>query len=69
MKKLKDLKLVSVYENELNKKEQSALKGGGCLWCSCGCKYYGAQSGPNDSYYGGSSTSDNDSATDGGWFW
>ena len=69
MKKLKDLKLVSVYENELNKKEQAALNGGGCLWCSCGCKYYGALSGPNDSYYGGSSTSDNDSATDGGWFW
>ena len=35
MKKLKDLKLVSVYENELNKKEQAALKGGGCLWCFC----------------------------------
>ncbi|MDY3068386.1 MAG: TIGR04149 family rSAM-modified RiPP [Parabacteroides sp.] len=68
MKKLKDLKLVSVYENELNKKEQATLKGCGCLWCSCGCKYYESQSGSNDSYYGGSSTFNNDSANDGGWF-
>ncbi len=49
-------------------KEQNALKGGGCLWCSCGCKYAGGQEGPDDGHYGGSSTSDNDSANDGGWF-
>lgn len=68
MKKLSKLKLTSLYDRELSEKEQSALKGGGCLWCSCGCKYEGEQEGPYDNYYGGSSSSDNDSANDGGWF-
>lgn len=68
MKKLSNLKIVSLYEREMEEKEQNALKGGGCLWCSCGCKYAGGQEGPDDGHYGGSSTSDNDSANDGGWF-
>lgn len=68
MKKLSKLKLSSLYEKELSQKEQNALKGGGCLWCSCGCKYAGSQEGSGDSHYGGSSSGSNDSANDGGWF-
>lgn len=68
MKKLSKIKLTSLYEKELEKKEQSALKGGGCLWCSCGCKYAGGQEGSGDGHFGGSSSSNNDSANDGGWF-
>lgn len=68
MKKISKLKLVALHSEELGKKEQNALKGGGCLWCSCGCEYAGGQEGPDDNSFGGSSTSDNDSANDGGWF-
>lgn len=65
MKKLSKLKLTSLSQQELSKKEQSVLKGG-CIFCGCGCHYAGSQSDPNDSYYGGSSSGDNDSANDGG---
>ena len=68
MKKLSKLKITSLYNEELSQKEQNTLKGGGCLWCSCGCNYEGGQEGPDDGMYGGSSTSSNDSANDGGWF-
>lgn len=68
MKKISNLKLTSLYEKELSQQELSALRGGGCLWCSCGCKYAGDKDGPYDSYYGGSSSGSNDSANDGGWF-
>lgn len=33
-----------------------------CSDATCGCKYEGAQEGPDDAYYGGSSTTDNNSA-------
>jgi len=68
MKKLSSLKLTSLYVDELNQQEQNSLKGG-CIFCSCGCKYYGPKEGPTDSYYGGSSDSDNDAANDGGSWW
>lgn len=68
MKKLSKLKLTSLSQEELSKKEQSVLKGG-CWFCSCGCKYAGSQSGSGDSHYGGSSTGSNDSANDGGSWW
>lgn len=69
MKKLSRLKLTTLHNEELNKKEQNTLKGGGCFWCSCGCSYAGDKESPSDSQHGGSSTADNDSANDGGWFW
>ena len=33
-----------------------------CSNATCGCKYEGPQAGTDDSYYGGSSTTDNNSA-------
>lgn len=68
MGKLQKLRLTTLYERRLDAQEQVTLKGSGCLWCSCGCKYAGDKEGPYDSYYGGSSTAANDSANDGGWF-
>lgn len=66
MKKLKKISLQNLVQNEMAKKEQDLLKGGCTCACSCtyecGCKYAGAQEGPNDSYYGGSSTRDNGNA-------
>ena len=61
MKKLHELAFNSLLEKEL-----SSTKGGYKLpqaCCSpCGCKYAGDQDGPDDSFYGGSSTSENRSA-------
>ena len=68
MEKLTKLKLSSFYQDELNQQEQGSLIGGGCLWCTCGCKYAGEQEDAYDSYYGGSSTADNKSTNSGGWF-
>lgn len=60
MVKLPKLTLHSFSEAEMSKKEQNALRGGIYLSCACcttcSCKYYGPKEGPNDSYYGGSST-------------
>ncbi|WP_455963894.1 TIGR04149 family rSAM-modified RiPP [Bacteroides bouchesdurhonensis] len=73
MKKLKNLKLHHFGQAEMSKKEMNTLTGGtpvvgcgcGCscpCLTSCGCKYAGEQEGPYDSYYGGSSTTANNSA-------
>ena len=69
MKKLKNLSLHRLGQAETTKKEMNTLTGGGGLcgcwyhcYCTCGCRYAGAQEGPNDSYYGGSSTEANNSA-------
>lgn len=67
MKKLEKLKLHHLSQAEMEKRELNLLRGGAGYKCACGgggceCRYYGAQENPNDSYYGGSSTSSNDSA-------
>lgn len=70
MKKLKNLNLRQLGQAELSKREMNTLTGGGgiCVCyempcaCPCPCKYAGAQEGPNDSYYGGSSTTGNSNA-------
>lgn len=69
MKKLKKLSLHHLSQAEISKKEMSTLTGGGgwctCRYlcnCSCPCRYAGAQEGPYDSYYGGSSTEANHDA-------
>lgn len=67
MKKLKNLSLHRLNQSEMSKKEMNALTGGASCPCHCtcicnshcGCKYAGEQEGPNDSYYGGSSTAAN----------
>ena len=68
MKQITKIRLNGLHEEELSKKEQKTLIGGGCLWCSCSCKYAGTQEDESDNYYGGASSADNDSANDGGWF-
>lgn len=70
MKKLGKLNLHNLSQAEIAKKEMNALKGGLSCDCSCmcqcsyscECKYAGAQEGPNDSFYGGSSVMDNGKA-------
>lgn len=63
MKKLKKISLQNLVQNEMAEREQNMLKGGACACVSvCLCAYAGPQQGPNDSYYGGSSTSANDGA-------
>ncbi len=66
MKELKKISLFNLSQAELTKKEQNALRGGNDCYCicvtSCPCKYAGEQEGPDDSYYGGSSTEDNGKA-------
>jgi natural product precursor len=59
MKKLSKLKLTQLSKAELEERQMNVLKGGACpCTCTahCGCLYYGPQEGPDDSYYGGSST-------------
>lgn len=75
MKKLKKLNLHHLNQSEMTKKEMRTLKGGVNTECecycmcrcdhNCTCNYAGPQEGPNDSYYGGSSTSDNRTANGG----
>ncbi|MCE9019586.1 TIGR04149 family rSAM-modified RiPP [Bacteroides thetaiotaomicron] len=73
MKKLKNLSLHRLNQSEISKKEMNALTGGASCLChchcvcnaNCPCRYAGEQEGPNDSYYGGSSTSDNFNANSG----
>lgn len=78
MKKLKSLNLHHLGQAEMTKKEMNALTGGydlgnvcvcgcpcTCPTATCGCKYAGEQEGPNDPYYGGSSSSDNSNANTG----
>lgn len=66
MKKLERLKLHNLSQAEMAKREQNLLKGGGGYSCGCGtycpCLYYGPQTDKYDSYYGGSSTTDNENA-------
>lgn len=48
----------------MERRQQNMLRGGvTCIGlCTCGCKYAGPQEGPDDSFYGGSSTSANKEA-------
>lgn len=68
MKKLGKLNLHNLSQAEIAKKEMNMLKGGQECSCTCGCyyacpcKYTGSQEGPDDSFYGGSSTEANHSA-------
>lgn len=64
--KLGKISLQNLSKAEMEKKEQNMLRGGQSCNCkcfnNCPCRYAGAQEGPNDSYYGGSSTQSNESA-------
>lgn len=66
MKKLTRIHLHNLSQAELAKREENLLKGGINLPCvcvvACTCKYAGAQEGPNDSFYGGSSKDVSDGA-------
>jgi natural product precursor len=66
MKSLSKLKLHDLSKAEMEKKELKLIKGGFFCHssCSCPCLYEGTKSDPTDSYYGGSSTSDNSDAND-----
>jgi natural product precursor len=67
MIEISGLKLTKLDKVELKKKQMNALLGGAkicgcvcaCLPPSCGCLYSGPKEGPDDSYYGGSSTYEN----------
>lgn len=67
--KLGKISLQNLSKAEMEKKEQNMLRGGQTCYCACvnncPCKYAGAQEGPNDSYYGGSSTQANKDANHG----
>lgn len=68
MKKLGKINLQNLGQAEMTKKELNTIKGGLCAChcvCSltCGCKYAGGQTDPNDSYYGGSSQAVSGQAT------
>ena len=65
MKKLKKISLQNLAQDEMAEREQNMLKGGACACISvCLCSYAGPQQGPNDSYYGGSSTHANGNANE-----
>lgn len=65
MKKLTKLSLHDLSQAELAKREQELIKGGQCACVSvCLCAYAGPQEGPEDDYYGGSSTDANGRAND-----
>lgn len=60
MKKLSKISLHTLSQAELAKREQNVLRGGDWACCTnCSCRYEGSQEGPDDSFYGGSSTEDN----------
>ena len=67
MKKLNKLKLHDFSKTELMKSQQNVIRGGASCYChctvecNCPCSYEGTQEGPDDSYYGGSTTADNNS--------
>lgn len=79
MKKLSKINLSDLGQAEMQKKEMSMIRGGRmeteepiipttryCL-CSdekCPCKYEGTKEGPDDDFWGGSSTADNLDAND-----
>jgi natural product precursor len=70
MKKIEKLTLHQLGKAELDERQMNVLRGGAkqcacvcpCV-CGgnvyCGCLYAGPKEGPNDSFYGGSSTSAN----------
>lgn len=68
MKKLNRINLHKLSQAELAKREENLLKGGNGYTCSCagyvncGCKYAGEQEGSDDSFHGGSSSTDNSNA-------
>ena len=63
MKKLTKLSLHDLSQAELARREQELIKGGRCACVSvCLCTYEGPQEGPNDDFYGGSSSNANDKA-------
>lgn len=63
MKQLNRIKLHKLSQAELAEKEEKLLVGGqcGCIGI-CPCAYEGDKEGPNDSFYGGSSSQSNDNA-------
>lgn len=66
MKKLQKLSLLKFSQAEMEKQQLNAIRGGrGCpMDCNtdCPCLYAGEKEGPDDAYYGGASTNDNQSA-------
>lgn len=64
MKKLSKINLLNLSQTELEKREESMLKGGQTCPCvtMCMCSYAGSQQGPNDDFFGGSSTNANGDA-------
>lgn len=64
--KLGKISLLQLSKAEMERREQNMLRGGNICMCECvgrcPCKYAGPQEGPDDSYYGGSSTEDNRTA-------
>ena len=61
MKKLSKISLHNLSQAELAKREENLLKGGKSCACigACLCMYAGDKEGDNDSFYGGSSSDDN----------
>lgn len=63
MKNLRKINLLNLSQTELAKREQNVLRGGLCACIMmCLCAYAGPQQGPDDSFYGGSSSNDNGDA-------
>ncbi len=68
MKPIRKISLVSISKEELDRSTQRLLYGGKVCICTatctsgCGCMYAGPQEGPDDSFYGGSSTAANNNA-------
>jgi natural product precursor len=61
MKQLNRIKLHKLSQAELAEKEEKLLVGGQCGCISiCPCAYAGDKEGPDDSFYGGASSQDND---------
>ncbi|WP_289197843.1 MULTISPECIES: TIGR04149 family rSAM-modified RiPP [Bacteroidales] len=68
MKPIKKISLQSLANSELDRAKESFLKGGIDLppvticGTKCPCKYAGPQEGPDDDFFGGSSTADKSAA-------
>lgn len=68
MKSIKKISLQSLAFSELENAMKKTIRGGIDLppvtvcGTKCPCKYAGAQEGPDDDYYGGSSKADNSAA-------
>lgn len=69
MRKLGKISLQNLGQAEMTKRELNTLKGGECIcicYCdiTCGCRYEGGQTGPDDSFYGGSDRFTSDTESD-----